>query len=116
MGQAPVTRGDIVTVAIPGDYGKPRPAVIVQSDSLPETDGVMICLTTSTLRGLPLYRLPVAPTAANGLREATEIMADKAMSAKRSKIGPVIGRLSEADLFVLNRMLAFALGLGDPVR
>jgi hypothetical protein len=42
-------------------------------------------------------------------------MADKVMSARRDKVGPVIGRLSDADLLVLNRMLAFALGLADPV-
>jgi hypothetical protein len=27
-------RGDIVTVAAPGAYGKPRPAVVIQGDSL----------------------------------------------------------------------------------
>ena len=27
-------RGDILTVAAPGDYGKPRPAVLIQSDLL----------------------------------------------------------------------------------
>ena len=108
-------RGDLVTVALPGDYGKPRPAVVVQSDHLPQADSVMVCLTTSTRRGLPLYRLAVEPTAANGLRQPTEIMADKVMSVRRDKVGPVIGRLSDADLLVLNRMLAFALGLADPV-
>lgn len=25
-------RGDIVTIALQGDYGKPRPALIIQSD------------------------------------------------------------------------------------
>jgi mRNA interferase MazF len=27
-----VKRGDLVTVALPGDLGKPRPALIIQSD------------------------------------------------------------------------------------
>jgi mRNA interferase MazF len=108
-----VKRGDLVTVALPGDYGKPRPAVVVQSDNLPQTDSVMLCLTTSTLRGLPLYRLAIAPSAANNLRRPTEIMADKVMTARRDRVGAVIGRLSDAELLVLNRMLAFALGLGD---
>jgi mRNA interferase MazF len=29
--------GDVVIVAATGDYGKPRPAVIVQTDAFPET-------------------------------------------------------------------------------
>ena len=27
-------RGDIVTVAAPGDFGKPRPGVVIQGDAL----------------------------------------------------------------------------------
>ncbi|TMJ14740.1 MAG: type II toxin-antitoxin system PemK/MazF family toxin, partial [Alphaproteobacteria bacterium] len=27
-----MNRGDLVTVALPGAYGKPRPAVVVQAD------------------------------------------------------------------------------------
>lgn len=27
-------RGDIITVALSGDYGKPRPAVVVQNDKV----------------------------------------------------------------------------------
>jgi len=31
-------RGDIVTVAAPGAYGKPRPAVVIQGDILNQAD------------------------------------------------------------------------------
>ena len=31
-----VRRGDLVTVATSGDYGKPRPALIVQADAYAE--------------------------------------------------------------------------------
>ena len=48
-------RGEIVTVAVQGDYGKPRPAVVIQSDWLAETDSVLVCLLTSTVRETPLY-------------------------------------------------------------
>ena len=106
-------RGDLVTVALPGDFGKPRPAIVVQSDSLPHTDSILICLTTSTLRDLPLYRLALRPAESNGLRLPTEIMIDKVMAARRDKIGSVIGHLADAEMVVLNRMLAFTLGLAD---
>ena len=47
-GENGVKRGDIVTVAAPGDYGKPRPAVIVQSNFLNDTHAsIMLCLLTS---------------------------------------------------------------------
>jgi len=43
-------RGDVVTVAAAGHYGKPRPAVIVQTDAFPETHAsVVICQMTSKL-------------------------------------------------------------------
>ena len=32
-----IKRGDIVTCALSGDYGKPRPAVVVQSDLFNKT-------------------------------------------------------------------------------
>jgi len=32
-------RGDVVTVAAAGDYGKPRPAVMVQTDAFTASDG-----------------------------------------------------------------------------
>src|SRR5436305_823443 len=41
-------RGDVVTVAATGDYGKPRPAVIVQTDALPAGHAsVVVCQMTS---------------------------------------------------------------------
>lgn len=53
-------RGDIITVAVSGDYGKPRRALVIQSDNLPETDSVLVCLLTTMLRDAPLYRLPLS--------------------------------------------------------
>lgn len=42
-------RGDIVTVSLPRDYGKPRPALVVQSDLLQELDSVLVCPITCVL-------------------------------------------------------------------
>jgi len=106
-------RGDIVTVAAQGDYGKPRPAVIIQSDWLDETDSVLVCLLTSTRRAAPLYRLDVPQSVETGLREPSQIMADKIMAVRRDKCGPAIGRVGTAELLALGRMLALMIGVAD---
>jgi mRNA interferase MazF len=108
-----VRRGDLVTVALSGDYGKPRPALVIQSDFLPETDSVLVCLLTSTLRAAPLYRLPLPPGEPTGLREPSEVMVDKIMSVRRDRCGPSIGRVDDAALLTLGRLLAFVVGIAD---
>jgi mRNA interferase MazF len=108
-----VKRGDLAIVAAPGDYGQPRPAVIVQSDELKHVDSVMVALISTHRIDAPLYRLSIAPEAKTGLKDPSDIMVEKVLASPRRRIGPVIGRLCDADLLVLNRMLAFALGLAD---
>ena len=70
-------RGDLVTVSAPRDYGKPRPAVVVQSDWLTATDSVLVALLTSELVNAPLYRLTIEPSDANGLKAPSQVMIDK---------------------------------------
>ena len=106
-------RGEIVTVAVQGDYGKPRPAVVIQSDWLAETESVLVCLLTSTTRETPLYRLTVRSTPETGLRQVSQIMVDKIMAVRRDKCGPAIGRLDEVATLALNRLLALVIGLAD---
>lgn len=108
-----MTRGDIVTVSPPGAYGKPRPALVIQSDWLVETDSILVCLLTSTFRDAPLYRLTIEPTAANGLRSVSQIMTDKIIAMPRAKCSMPIGRLERDTLATLNRMLALVLGIAD---
>jgi mRNA interferase MazF len=103
-------RGDLVTVSAPGAYGKPRPAAVVQSDPL---DSVLVALFTTTIVDAPLYRLSVAPTKANSLIEPSQIMVDKIVALPRGKCGQAIGRLDDAALIVLNRMLSTVVGLAD---
>ena len=106
-------RGDIVTVAAPGDYGKPRPAVIIQSDWLNATDSVLVCLMTATLRPAPLYRLDIPAGTATGLRHPSQIQVEKMMAIRRDKCGPVIGHLDESTLASLGRMAALMIGVAD---
>lgn len=108
-------RGDIVTVAAPGDYGKPRPAVIVQADILTEADfpSVVICLISSHPVTAAAIRIPVEATPETGLRQRSQIMVDKIVTVPRARVGLVIGRLDDETLLRLNRTLAFVVGLGQ---
>jgi mRNA interferase MazF len=106
-----VRRGDLVTVAMPGAFGKPRPALVIQSDQFAQTGTVTILLVSGTLVDAPLIRPSVRPTPQNGLRKPSQIQIDKAMSVKRDKVGPVIGRLDDATMLAVTRSLALFFGL-----
>lgn len=106
-------RGDIVTVAPSGDDGKPRPAVVIQSDWLDGTDSILVCLLTSTLRDAPLFRLTVEPSPAHGLKTVSQVMVDKIMAVRRDTCGPVIGQFDDAAMLALNRLLSLVVGIAD---
>jgi len=107
-------RGDVVTVSAAGDYGKPRPAVVVQTDALPlEHASVIVCQMTSDLSDAPDFRVTVEPSAENGLRAPSQVMADKPVTIRRERVGDRIGRLSERDIAKVSIALAFVMGLAD---
>jgi mRNA interferase MazF len=107
-------RGDVVTVAAAGDYGKPRPAVIVQTDAIPERHAsVVVCQLTSDLVNAPDFRVSIDPTPENGLRLTSQVMADKPVTIRRERVGRNIGRLDSRDMARLGVALAFGLGLAD---
>jgi mRNA interferase MazF len=107
-------RGDVVTVAATGDYGKPRPAVIVQTDALPPAHAsVVVCQMTSELSQAPDFRVTIEPTEKNGLRVLSQVMADKPVTIRRERLGRQIGHLDEKDITRLNIALAFVMGLAD---
>jgi mRNA interferase MazF len=107
-------RGDLVTVAATGDYGKPRPAVIVQTDALTaEHASVVVCQMTSDGDGAQDFRVAVEPTARNGLRTRSHVMADKPVTIRRARVGRKIGHLDDSDIGRLNVALAFVMGLAD---
>lgn len=104
-------RGDLVTVAAPGDYGKPRPALVMQSDLFDELPSVTLCLVTSALRETPLFRITVDPSPENGLQRISQIQVDKVMTVARERIGGVIGRLDDATMLKVSRSLAVFVGI-----
>ena len=88
-----VKRGDVVTIALPGDYGKPRPVLVIQSDAFSALDSVMVLRVTSDIHDFPLFRITVEPNSENGLVKRSQIMIDKAAAVPRAKIGQRIGRI-----------------------
>ena len=89
-------RGDVVTVAATGDYGKPRPAVIVQTDALPAAHAsVAVCQMTSDCSDAPDFRVTSDhdPTRTN-----------------RTARWPT---RDDKDVARLNIALAFVMGLAD---
>jgi mRNA interferase MazF len=107
-------RGDVVTVAASGDYGKPRPAVIVQTDALPERHAsVVVCQMTSDIVAAPDFRVTIDPSLENGLQVQSQVMADKPVAIRRDRIGRRIGSLGSEDVARLNIALAFVMGLAE---
>ena len=103
----------MIIVAAPGDYGKPRPAVIVQSNAIPESHGsVVICPMTSDLVDAD-FRITIEPGPETGLRVRSQVMADKPVTVRRERIARWIGQLVTADMARLNVALAFVMGLAD---
>ena len=103
-------RGDLVTVSLQGDYGKPRPAVVVQSNLLGDLDSVVVCPVTSELR-TAAFRVTVEPTSANDLQLLSQVMVDKLSTLTRSKVSEPFGRLDEDLMRAVDRALLLVVGL-----
>ena len=107
-----LTRGDLVLVAFPGEYGKVRPAVIVQDDAFSESFGSVIACPLTSLSSEPqVARVSVAATESNGLQTHSTIMLEKIAAVPRGKIARVIGHLDERTMVRLNHSLTVLLGL-----
>ncbi len=103
-------RGDLVTVAMPGEFGKPRPALVIQSDQFMDAATVTVLLLSGTLVDAPLIRLDLEPSQDNGLHKRSQVMVDKAMTVRRDKLGASFGRLDDETMVTVNRALALFLG------
>ena len=103
-------RGELVTIELSGNYGKPRPALVIQSDLFGAHPSVTILPVTSALRDAPLFRIEVKPTPGNGLRKVSQIMVDKPQTVARERVGKSMGRLDEGSMLAVNRALAVFLG------
>jgi len=104
-------RGDLVSIAVQGDFGKPRPALVIQSDNFDSHATVTVLLLSSTLVDAPLFRITVQPAPGNGLQMLSQVMVDKAMTVKRDKIGAAFGSLDSIHMLEIERCLAVFLGI-----
>jgi mRNA interferase MazF len=104
-------RGDLVTIALTGDYGKPRPALVIQDDAFSELTSLAVLRLTSELRDWPLFRVTVKPTTDNGLQKPSQVMIDKPAAVPKTKIGQRIGRLDDATLQAVNSAFARFFGV-----
>ena len=100
-----------MTIALQGDFGKPRPALVIQSDQFGEHATVTVLLVSSTLVDAPLFRITVQPNAETGLQKPSQVMIDKAMTVKRDKVGQVFGHLDADAMVEVERCLAVFLGI-----
>lgn len=105
-------RGEIWTVSGGAGYaGKPRPALIVQADWLTaEVESVLVCGITSLVQDNMLSRPALVPSADNGLRGPSQVMADKIIAVPRDKLGMRIGALSGADMARAEQAMLLVLG------
>ena len=105
-------RGDLIPVVLAGAYGKPRPALVIQSDLFSMHPSVTVLPITAELRPIETFRIAAQPTKRNGLRASSQIMVDKAHTIPRDKAGVPFGHLEPRTMTDVNRALAVFLGLG----
>ena len=103
-------RGDLVAVSLPGDYGKPRPALVIQNDLLANLDSVVICPVTSELRTAD-FRVTLQPSSTNGLRQTSQVMVDKLSTLPRTKIGETFGRIEDEKMRTVDRAMLLVIGV-----
>jgi mRNA interferase MazF len=106
-----VKRGDLITVALPGNYGKPRPALVMQSGFFLPHPSLTVLPLTSHLLEAPLLRVTVEPDQLNGLRAISQVMIDKASTVPIARSQPAFGRLDDGILLQVERLLALFLGI-----
>ena len=107
-------RGDLVTVALQGEHGKPRPALVIQSDLFTNlTSTVTVALLTSAALDIPIFRVPIEPSETNALRTRSFVMVDQTFSASTRRFGDAFGHLDDADMLAVNRALALFLGIAS---
>ena len=108
-----IKRGSIIIVSLSGDYGKPRPALVVQAAPYLKLASVVVCPLTTTIPAEQSdLRLVVEPSADNGLRERSAIMIDKISAIPVQRIGGVIGQANDVLMSDVDTALAIFLRLG----
>jgi mRNA interferase MazF len=109
-------RGDVVLAAAAGDYGKPRPWLVVQGDQYndaPLPGSVLVCPFT-THEEAAAYRIPMDLPAGDVTRQSW-VMVDKLTAIKRERIGAKITCATAQQLRAVEAAMADLLGLVIPL-
>jgi mRNA interferase MazF len=107
-----ISRGDLVITTLPGDYGKPRPVLVVQDDAFRMVPSLTVLPLTSDLRNdSPLLRINVNADSETGLQTRSQIMVDKTGTVRRDRVTRHIGRVDLVTMRAAGAALAKFLGL-----
>lgn len=104
-------RGDLVTIMVKGEFGKPRPALLIQADHFDQHASLTVLPVTSSVLDAPLLRITVMPNAENGLQKPSQVLVDKAVTVRRHRVGPAFGRIDADTMVAVERCLAVFLGI-----
>lgn len=104
-------RGDFVSIAMQGDFGKPRPALVFQADQFIGHPTVTVLPVTSSLVAAPLLRITIPSDEQNGLHTISQVMIDKMMTVKRDNVGQIFGRIDVNTMVEVERCVAVFLGI-----
>ena len=107
-----LARGSVVIVAAKGAYtGKPRPAVVVQSDLFNLAHGsVTVCPITSDCVDAPFFRIALPPGTRTGLTTTSQVMIDKVVTVPRVAVVRTLGRCDADQLVAIDDALRLWLG------
>ena len=106
-----LVRGDVTIMALSGDYGKPRPVIVLQSDLFRSVPSVVVVPLTTDLRpAASLFRIRLEPSQTNGLVAPSDIMVDKLAAVARTRGGEKIGRLEADEMAKVSAAVALFLG------
>lgn len=105
-------RGNVVVMVVPGELGRPHPAIIVQADELGDaTTTILVCPLSSDIQPSAHLRPVIEPTADNGLRIRSQMMTEKLLALRRDRVRQVIGAIDPETVNRLDRALLIVLGL-----
>ncbi len=104
-------RGDIIIVAPPSEFGKPRPAVVIQADLAMDGETVTFLPITSDLEHFVKIRVPLMPDPMNGLRKPSEVMIERIQTMSLRRIGGIIGQIDRKTMNAVESALMVHLGL-----
>ena len=108
-----IRRGDIAIAALPGDFGKPRPVLVIQSDLFDQLPSTTVLPITSHLVDAPLLRFSLPADSQTGLKKPSQVMIDKCMTMRRDRLEGPIGQVADSHMLEITRLLAVFLGVAS---